>query len=585
MQIDLMLRRWHPLVRLALFAALYSGLAWVAREISVPSMQVSPVWLPSGLVLFALLVTRTRHWPAVALTAISIGFFIHHEERSGWLTFMVSVCGALEGLLGAFLLRRFVGHRIDLHRVRDVIGLVTLAAGLSALLTSLLSVGVIVGLGSATWEQYWQMWEVFWIGDGLGVLVITPLLLTWLHGLKDWAPRRRWELGALVLVLILVAHAIFRSEFSEQWTFHPLIYLAFPFMLWAALRFEAHGTTLATLILSAVAIWHTEHDRGPFARPEPPAVASHAQPSGLESHLENPQGISQSIFLLQSFLGAISISGLLLAAALGERRRAQLKVSALNLELRQSLEMLARTQSELVARERMAALGELAATMAHEVRNPLGAIANCVSALRHVPGRRLETQDESLLEIIIEEVQRLDELVRGLLDFARPVQPQPRPEPLESVVEGALSAALRAQTSGAQVTVQREVAPDLPPALVDVQLLHVALSNLFNNALQAMPKGGDLNVRIEREESPGSPRLRLSISDSGQGMTPEIQKRIFEPFFTTRATGTGLGLPIVRRIVEGHSGEVEVSSTEGQGTTFTVRLPCADLPHSHLVAL
>jgi signal transduction histidine kinase len=164
--------------------------------------------------------------------------------------------------------------------------------------------------------------------------------------------------------------------------------------------------------------------------------------------------------------------------------------------------------------------------------------------------------------------------VRGLLDFARPVQPQPRPEPLEQVVEGALSAALRSQTTSSQVTVQREMAPDLPLALVDVQLLHVALSNLFTNALQAMPQGGDLSVRIEREKHAESPRLQLSISDTGTGMSPEVQQRIFEPFFTTRATGTGLGLPIVRRIVEGHSGKVEVRSTQGRGTTFTVRLPC-----------
>jgi signal transduction histidine kinase len=120
------------------------------------------------------------------------------------------------------------------------------------------------------------------------------------------------------------------------------------------------------------------------------------------------------------------------------------------------------------------------------------------------------------------------------------------------------------------------VEPDLPLALVDVQLLHVALSNLFTNALQAMPVGGDLQVRIEREKDAKASRLRLSISDTGVGMTPEIQQRIFEPFFTTRAKGTGLGLPIVRRIVESHSGDVAVQSALGLGTTFTVWLPFAE---------
>jgi signal transduction histidine kinase len=279
---------------------------------------------------------------------------------------------------------------------------------------------------------------------------------------------------------------------------------------------------------------------------------------------------------LPSGLLLVSLSGLLLAAVLSERRRAQLKVSRLNLELRQSLEVLARTQSELVARERMAALGELSSTLAHEVRNPLGAITNCVSTLRHLPGRRPDAQEEPLLDIIVEEVQRLDQLVHRLLDFARPVQPQPQPEALEEVMDEALCAALRAQATSSRVTVRREVTGGLPPALVDLPLLHVALSNLFTNALQAMPEGGDLHVRLEREQRTGPPRLQLSISDTGRGMSLEVQRRIFEPFFTTRASGIGLGLPIVRRIVESHLGELEVQSTEGQGTTFTVRLPCVE---------
>ena len=495
-----MVRRWPPFVRLGVFALLYPALAWLGRELSDPSLQASPVWLPSGLVLSALLVTRFRHWPVVALTVIAMGFLTPHPDRPWWLTILVSMCGALEGVLGAFLMRLFVGHRIDLHRVRDVIGLVALAAGLSALLTSLLAVGLISLAQQNAWEQYERTWEVFWLGDAMGVLVLTPLLLTWQQDLKDWPSRRRWELGALVLVLALASDAIFSLKVSEQWTFHPLIYLAFPFILWAALRFEGHGTTATTLILSAVAIWHTDHGLGPFARPEPRTYLGVSAPAPPGSEDGNP-----SLFLLQSFLGAISISGLLLAAALGERRRAQLKVSALNQELRQSLDILAKTQSELVARERMAALGELAATMAHEVRNPLGSIANCVTTLRRLTGHRSNPQEQQLFGIMGEEVQRLDELISGLLDFARPAEPQPRPEPLMPLVEDALSAALRSQDSRVPFTVRRQVEPDLPLARVDAQQMHIALSNLFTNALQAMPLGGEL-LTASSASRPREPR-------------------------------------------------------------------------------
>jgi two-component system sensor histidine kinase HydH len=103
----------------------------------------------------------------------------------------------------------------------------------------------------------------------------------------------------------------------------------------------------------------------------------------------------------------------------------------------------------------------------------------------------------------------------------------------------------------------------------------MALSNLLTNALQSMPSGGSLTVRLERELRAGAAYARLSIQDTGRGIPSELLTRIFEPFFTTRSTGTGLGLAIVRRIVEAHRGEVTVCSTLGEGTTFVVHLPCA----------
>ncbi len=571
------------MARLALFAGLYLGLARLGVEVSAVTEHVSAVWLPSGLLLLTLLQSPARHWPAVSLTTVTLAFFIQHSDPSRVLTLLVGGCCALEGLLGAGLLRWLIGPRLELHRVRDVLGLVTLSAGLSSLLAAALAVASMALLGAIPWEHYWPTWWVFWVGDAMGVLVVVPLVLAWRSGLEHWERLRRWELGVSLLALGLVTHLIFRGEPLDPWILQPLVYLFLPFILWAALRFEAVGATTATAIVSTVALWHTAHGHGPFALP---TLQHHrsvaALPDGKRDGLEptfkasEPQH-NQNLAMLQLFLGAINLSGLLLAAALGERRRAQLEVSALNLELRQSVASLARTQSELVARERMAVLGELSATLAHEVRNPLGAIANCVSALRHLPGRQHPAQEEELLNIIVEEVQRLDQLVRELLDFARPVQPQPRPEPLEGLVEGALSSALRSQAMNSRVTVQREISPNLPPVLVDPPLLHLALANLFTNALQAMPDGGSLHVRIAREER-AAPRLMLSISDTGRGMPPEVQRRIFEPFFTTRSNGVGLGLSIVLRIVEGHLGQLEVRSAEGLGTTFTLRLPCAELP-------
>ena len=232
-------------------------------------------------------------------------------------------------------------------------------------------------------------------------------------------------------------------------------------------------------------------------------------------------------------------------------------------ELRRSYADLSRTQKRLVEQERLAALGELSAVVAHEVRNPLAAIFNSVGSLR----RMLEpTGDaELLLGVIDEEADRLNRTVGDLLDFARPAQPSLRPEALDRLVEETLSVAL-AREGGIQVT--RDYAP-VPPVPLDARQVRQALLNLVVNAVQAMPRGGRLHVRSRVDGG----YARLEIGDSGPGIPSEMRKKVFEPFFTTKATGTGLGLAVVRRIVESHGGTVEALDAPGAGALFALRFP------------
>ena len=543
-------------MRLVLLAAAYAVSARLGGLLVLPPEHVSAMWPPSGVALAGLLLTRYREWPALLLASLLGGALAFH---GGWgiSPAVLGIAGGnlLEALVGALLLRRLVRFRPSLDRVRDVLGLVGLAA-VSCAFGATLGVGLLMTREPLGTQGLWPAWRVFWIGDAMGVLVVAPLLLTWLTGGTDrWTPRRGGELAALMVCLAFVTHLVFRTApptAPDIVAFHPMTYLAFPFLLWAALRFEARGSTLATAVLSTVALWHTAHGCGPFAQ-----AAWH----------------NISLAFLQSFLAAASLSGLLLASALGERRRAQDEVSHLNQELRDSLRTLAATQAELVRRERMAALGELSATVAHEVRNPLGAISNAVAALRRLAPKAMVGTAGTMLDIMDEEVRRLDLIVTDMLDFARPMEPRLHPQPLPPVVEGALTASLR--SGPAHITVSRAVDESLPPVAMDSQLLHVALTNLFTNAVQSMPGGGTLTTKLEPGTHAGAPHARLTISDTGHGMAPEVRARIFEPFFTTRVSGTGLGLAIVRRIVDSHHGEVSVDSAVGQGTTFTVWLPYA----------
>ena len=239
-------------------------------------------------------------------------------------------------------------------------------------------------------------------------------------------------------------------------------------------------------------------------------------------------------------------------------------------DLKRSYDQLARAQEELVKRERLAALGELSAVVAHEVRNPLGVIFNSLGSLRRV----LHPSGDAamLLDIVGEEADRLNRIVGELLDFARPSDPALQLEPLLEVLGAAAEAAAPiAEPAGVQIKIE---APE--PSLrapVDAHMLRQALLNLIINAIQAMPKGGTVAVAASTEEHQGRRLARIEVSDTGAGISPDLAGRIFQPFFTTKASGTGLGLTVVKRTVEAHRGELDLESPPGRGARFVLRLP------------
>jgi signal transduction histidine kinase len=241
-------------------------------------------------------------------------------------------------------------------------------------------------------------------------------------------------------------------------------------------------------------------------------------------------------------------------------------------DLRRSYAELARAQLALVERERLAAVGELSAVVAHEVRNPLAVIFNCIGTLEKQSAPPEERA--ALLGILAEEANRLNDLVSELLDFARPGEVLLESESLEEVVAGAIAAVRVAEprVESDSFDIELEVTRPLPPLLLDARLVRRAVINLVCNAVQSMPDGGRIVVRVSEDALDGRPAARIEVTDDGPGIPRATQARIFEPFFTTKASGTGLGLSIVKRVTEAHHGELTVFS-EGSGTTFTIRLP------------
>jgi len=261
---------------------------------------------------------------------------------------------------------------------------------------------------------------------------------------------------------------------------------------------------------------------------------------------------------------------------LAEATCGQISLAIANAKLYESLwasyAELAAARAEMVQRERFTALGELSAIVAHEVRNPLGVIFNAVASLRRL--LKAEGDAAMLLDILAEESDRLNRMVGDLLDYTRPRDLILQAEDVSRVLQDGMDAVGPQQQGGSQrVTFSVDVAADVPRVPMDRRLIRQVLVNVLVNALQAMPQGGGVHVRARREAHGNKEMLRVDVVDQGCGIPTELVHRVFEPFFTTKAQGTGLGLAVVKRIIEQHHGDLSLESTPGRGTTFTFRLP------------
>ena len=242
-----------------------------------------------------------------------------------------------------------------------------------------------------------------------------------------------------------------------------------------------------------------------------------------------------------------------------------------NRQLQRQQEQILASEGQLRRAERLSAIGELAAVLAHEVRNPLGSIRGSAEILRDdfPPGHR----KHEFLEILIRETERLNRVVEEFLQLSRPQPVQLEELDLrEELATIVTLLSVEAQQRG----VRLDLAAGQPgPVPGDRGKLRQVFLNLIMNGLQATPAGGRVSIAAAPREASGElpAGVAVEIRDTGPGIPAEARERIFEPFFTTKEGGTGLGLPVVRRIVEAHGGRIEVTSTTGQGTCFTVLLP------------
>ena len=282
------------LVELVLvFAACFLG-GKVGLAIPFTSGNVSPVWPPAGIAMAAMLVVGYRIWPAVAIAAFLVNFFtpIPHLAALG-----IAVGNTVGPLAGTWCLRRIPRFHPSLIRLRDVFGLIVFAALGGTAISATLGTSVLYLAHVNAWLNFGAAWRIWWLGDAMGVLIVTPVVLTAPGLLSIRQPRQMLKLAGTLLGTVIICLLIFDRRLGFQAGADVFAFGVFPFVVWGAMGFEAAGAAAVSLLISVVAVWETAHGFGPFVK----------------------SGSLQNATLLQSFLAVISMSGLALAASTTEK--------------------------------------------------------------------------------------------------------------------------------------------------------------------------------------------------------------------------------------------------------------------------
>jgi diguanylate cyclase (GGDEF)-like protein len=289
----------------AVLAVVYFGTAKLGLRFALVHPSATPLWAPTGIALAAFLIFGFRVWPGAFLGA----FFANLTTAGSVLTSMgIATGNTLEGVAGCYLVMRFARGQQAFERAQDILKFTFLAGMVSTTISATVGVTTLSLGGFADWTQYGSIWRTWWLGDWVGALLVTPLILLWRENPRlNWTREQIIELALLFLGLFLTAWVVFGGRFHSEVKNYPLEYLCIPFLIWAAFRFGRRKAATATCLLAAIAIWGTLQGYGPFSR----------------------EALNTSLLLVQSFVGIVAVMSLILAAEVSERKRADERVQQL----------------------------------------------------------------------------------------------------------------------------------------------------------------------------------------------------------------------------------------------------------------
>ena len=517
------------LARAVVIGALYVAAGKLGLALAFVHASASAVWPPTGIALAALILYGWRVWPA-----IFVGAFLVNVTTAGSVFTSVAIAGGntLEGLVGAWLVARLARGPHFVERAQDFIKFTVLAALLATTISATLGAATLVVTGHAPVAAFADIWLTWWLGDAVGALVVAPFLVVWATDPHVRLDMRRWlEACVLLLTAVVVAFVMFGGVGIPAR--YPITFAVIPPLMWAAFRFGPRGVASAIVAISSIAVWGTLRGLGPFA-------------------LSTPH---ESLLLLQSFVGTITVTAFIVVAVVSERRRAQEDTLAAN-----------RAKDEFLA------------VLSHELRTPLNAVVGWTAMLRS--GGLDPATTEKALATIERNARHQAQLIEDLLDVSRIVLGQLRLAnelvPLGPVVATAVDSA-RPAAAAKRVRLAGQIASEVA-VNGDPTRIQQIVTNLLSNAIKFTPADEEVTIRLARVGA----MARIEVRDTGKGIAAVFLPHLFERFRQADGSarraygGLGVGLSIVRHLVELHGGSVRAESDgEGLGATFIVELPAA----------
>ena len=495
--------------------------------------SASPVWPPAGIALGALLVFGYRTWPA-----IFVGAFLVNVTTAGNVTtsLVIAAGNTLEAICGAWLVNRFASGIRVFDRSRDVFKF-AFAAAASTVISPTVGVTGLMLAGFVDWTRYGAVWVTWWLGDATGDLIFAPVVILWAIGPPPrWNRNKAFEVGLLLLLLVALGEAIFGGWFPINAKNYPIAFICGPIVIWMAFRMSQRETATGIFIVSAIAIWGTLQNFGPFV---------------METQ-------NQSLLILQIATAVLTLTAMALAAGMAERRRAEAA-----LERQKSLvESANRTKDNFLA------------MLSHELRTPLTPV---VLALETLQARWPDEEANSALEMIRRNVDVESHLIDDLLDITRISKGKLElsMKTLDAHAEVNQAVAMcRAEAEAKKIQVEIDFRAANHHVAADEARFQQIIWNLLKNAIKFSREKDKVTIS-SRNESPD--QLTISVQDHGIGIAPDVIHRIFDPFeqgersSKQRFGGLGLGLAISKSLAQAHGASL-VAKSDGPncGATFSL---------------